>query len=106
MTSAFFGQRLLEPVGPLVNSEYYPGWLTHWSESGFARVNSTQVAKTLEEQLKLNASVNFYMFHGGTNFGFTSGSYNSTILKLNQDENVLFLKPDLLNRLFVVPEHE
>ena len=23
-------QRLFEPRGPLVNSEYYPGWLDHW----------------------------------------------------------------------------
>ena len=23
-------QRLFEPTGPLVNSEYYPGWLDHW----------------------------------------------------------------------------
>ena len=58
--------------GPLVNSEYYPGWLTHWAEP-FQRVDANNVVKTLDKMLSLNVSVNFYMFFGGTNFGFTSG---------------------------------
>lgn len=29
---AFEAMRLFEPRGPLVNSEYYPGWLDHWGE--------------------------------------------------------------------------
>lgn len=27
---AFASQRRFAPRGPLVNSEYYPGWLDHW----------------------------------------------------------------------------
>ncbi|XP_058801911.1 uncharacterized protein LOC131670377 [Phymastichus coffea] len=61
------------PKGPYVNSEYYPGWLTHWGEN-FQRVGTEGVAQTLDEMLAYNASVNFYMFYGGTNFGFTSGA--------------------------------
>jgi Glycosyl hydrolases family 35 len=30
MRPAFDSQRLFEPRGPLVNSEFYPGWLDHW----------------------------------------------------------------------------
>lgn len=61
-----------QPYGPLVNSEYYPGWLTHWGEK-LASVNTSAVVKTLKGLLDYNASVNFYIFVGGTNFGFTSG---------------------------------
>lgn len=64
--------RKFAPHGPLVNSEYYPGWLTHWNES-FQKVDTWPVVKTLDEMLKTGANVNFYMFHGGTNFGFTAG---------------------------------
>ena len=55
-----------------MNSEFYPGWLTHWNES-VQQIETNSVVKTLDEMLALNASVNFYMFYGGTNFGFTSG---------------------------------
>ncbi|KAA0199146.1 hypothetical protein HAZT_HAZT000072, partial [Hyalella azteca] len=30
LTEAFRAQRLFEPRGPLMNSEFYPGWLDHW----------------------------------------------------------------------------
>ncbi|XP_076754482.1 beta-galactosidase isoform X1 [Xylocopa sonorina] len=73
VTKNFQMMRLYQPRGPLVNSEFYPGWLTHWQEP-FQRVNSGAVVKTLDEMLSLGASVNIYMFHGGTNFGYTSGA--------------------------------
>lgn len=66
-------QRDYEPHGPLVNSEFYTGWLDWWGYPHQTR-NATQVAQTLDAILKLNASVNMYMFEGGTNFGFWSGS--------------------------------
>lgn len=37
-------------------------------------VSSLQVvAKTLDDMLAMNASVNMYMFHGGTSFGLKAG---------------------------------
>lgn len=65
--------RKYEPKGPLVNAEYYPGWLTHWHEP-MARVDTRGVTESLRSMLNANASVNFYMFYGGTNFGFTAGA--------------------------------
>ncbi|KAL7301481.1 hypothetical protein TKK_0005919 [Trichogramma kaykai] len=65
--------RQYSPKGPLVNSEYYTGWLTHWNET-FQRTDADYVAAYLDEMLARNFSVNFYMFIGGTNFGFTSGA--------------------------------
>ncbi|XP_032676709.1 beta-galactosidase isoform X2 [Odontomachus brunneus] len=73
VTKAFESMRAIQPQGPLVNSEYYPGWLTHWGES-FQRVKTNAVVKTLNDMLKMGASVNIYMFYGGTNFGLTSGA--------------------------------
>ncbi|GAB0088674.1 Beta-galactosidase [Sergentomyia squamirostris] len=67
-----------QPKGPLVNSEYYPGWLTHWQES-MQRVDTERVVKTLEDILRDQASVNIYMFFGGTNFGFTAGANDGGI---------------------------
>lgn len=61
-----------------MNSEFYPGWLTHWGE-GFQRVATAPVVATLDDMLRTNASFNFYMFHGGTNFDFTAGLYFSVM---------------------------
>ncbi|XP_058116707.1 beta-galactosidase-like [Anopheles ziemanni] len=70
-----FWQRLRKflPKGPLVNAEYYPGWLTHWMEPT-ARVDADMVVSSLRLMLNQKVNVNFYMFFGGTNFGFTAGA--------------------------------
>ncbi|XP_074685006.1 beta-galactosidase-1-like protein isoform X2 [Strix aluco] len=73
VTEAFGAQRQVEPKGPLVNSEYYTGWLDYWGEA-HASTSSAQVAQGLEDMLQLGASVNMYMFHGGTNFAYWSGA--------------------------------
>lgn len=65
--------RKYEKRGPLVNSEFYPGWLAHWQEPP-PIIHSDDVVKQMKVMLSLNASFSFYMFHGGTNFGFTSGA--------------------------------
>jgi len=62
--------------GPYMVAEFYPGWLDHWGEP-FVRVGTEQVTKQVETYLKNEVNFNFYMVHGGTNFGFTSGAnYN------------------------------
>ena len=65
--------RKFSPKGPLVNTEFYPGWLDRWSEH-FQRRSAKNVARTLDKMLSMNASVNFYMYEGGTNFGFMNGA--------------------------------
>ncbi|XP_060572131.1 beta-galactosidase-like isoform X1 [Ruditapes philippinarum] len=66
-------QRHKEPKGPLVNSEYYTGWLDHWGQN-HSTVPTAAVAKSLDLMLALGANVNMYMFEGGTNFGFWNGA--------------------------------
>ncbi|XP_034544344.1 beta-galactosidase [Notolabrus celidotus] len=73
VTAAFDAQRHAEPHGPLVNSEFYTGWLDHWG-SRHSVVSSTRVTKSLNEILSMGANVNLYMFIGGTNFGYWNGA--------------------------------
>jgi beta-galactosidase len=53
--------------------EFWNGWFDHWGEKHHAR-DASDVADVLDRMLAMGASVNFYMFHGGTNFGFMNGS--------------------------------
>ena len=71
---AFAVMRKFSPRGPLVNTEFYPGWLDRWSVPHQTRP-AADVAKTFDKMLSMNASVNFYMYEGGTNFGFMNGAY-------------------------------
>ncbi|MCS3530976.1 beta-galactosidase family protein [Chryseobacterium sp. JUb7] len=62
--------------GPYMIAEFYPGWLTHWGE-GFPRTKTDGIVRLTKDFLKNGVSFNYYMIHGGTNFGFTSGAnYN------------------------------
>ncbi|XP_066506652.1 beta-galactosidase isoform X2 [Hoplias malabaricus] len=73
VTAAFEAQRHAEPYGPLVNSEFYTGWLDHWG-GHHSVVPTSVVVKVLNEMLEMGASVNMYMFIGGTNFGYWNGA--------------------------------
>ncbi|NXT10600.1 GLB1L protein, partial [Prunella fulvescens] len=57
VTEAFGAQRRVEPKGPLVNSEYYTGWLDYWGEA-HASTSAAWVARGLEDMLQLGASIN------------------------------------------------
>lgn len=59
--------------GPYMVAEFYPGWLMHWAED-FPYRSPEQITRETEEFLKNDVSFNYYMVHGGTNFGFTSGA--------------------------------
>ncbi|CAL1582387.1 unnamed protein product [Knipowitschia caucasica] len=74
---AFKRQRRFEPRGPLVNSEFYTGWLDHWGDP-HAMVGTEKIIRVLSEMLVLGANVNMYMFEGGTNFGYWNGADHDT----------------------------
>ncbi len=64
--------------GPYMVAEFYPGWLIHWNEP-FPDVSASRIARQTEKYLQNDVSINYYMVHGGTNFGFTSGAnYDKT----------------------------
>ncbi len=61
------------PDGPSMCTEFWNGWFDHWYEEHHTRP-AADTAQVFGEMLDMGASVNFYMFHGGTNFGFTNGA--------------------------------
>lgn len=65
--------RQVQKKGPLVNSEFYIGWVDYWNEPR-SHIPLKIIEQKLKHFLAINASFNFYMFHGGTNFGLTSGA--------------------------------
>jgi len=64
---------LMRPGQPLFAAEYWPGWFDHWGEPHQTRPIAPQI-DDLNTILSRGASVNLYMFHGGTSFGFMSGA--------------------------------
>ncbi|MHC5269835.1 glycoside hydrolase family 35 protein [Enterococcus sp. LJL98] len=69
-------QRLREFHGekkPLMVMEFWIGWFDAWGNEKHHTTSIEEAAKELADTLE-EGSVNFYMFHGGTNFGFTSGA--------------------------------
>jgi len=86
---AFEILRRHQPEGPLMCMEFWNGWFDHWGAEHHTR-DPEDAAAALDDQLRLGASVNFYMFHGGTNFGFMSGAncgaaYQPTITSYDYD---------------------
>ncbi|MCD7901486.1 MAG: beta-galactosidase [Bacteroides sp.] len=82
--------------GPYMVAEFYPRWLAHWAEPHPA-IDASNIARKTEEYLHKNVSFNFYMVHGGTNFGFTSGA--------NYDKNH-DIQPDLTSYDYDAPISE
>lgn len=65
-------------IGPLMCMEFWIGWFNNWG-SELKRRDSKDASKELKDMLDVG-SVNIYMFHGGTNFGFFNGcSYHNGI---------------------------
>lgn len=64
--------RKIQPKGPLVNSEFYVGWITYWGKQ-WSTTEIKPIVSTISTLLKSDVSFNMYMFHGGSNFGFSAG---------------------------------
>ncbi|MEG0774191.1 beta-galactosidase [Clostridium sp.] len=75
---AFNKLREYEKEGPLMCMEFWNGWFDHWGKHHHT-TDKQVVVKTFEDMLEAGGSVNFYMFHGGTNFGFYNGANHSEV---------------------------
>lgn len=62
-----------KPNQPLMCGEFWGGWFNHWYGENHPR-KSQVIADMIDEFFEVNSSFNLYMFHGGTNFGFTNGA--------------------------------
>ncbi len=83
-------------IGPYMVAEFYPGWLDHWGEP-FNKIPAADIATQTEVFLKNGVSFNFYMAHGGTNFGFTSGA------NYNEEQDI---QPDITSYDYDAPVSE
>jgi len=63
----------VNPNVPSFCSELYPGWLTHWGEK-WQRPDTTDLLKDVKWLMDNKKSFNFYVIHGGTNFGWWAGA--------------------------------
>lgn len=70
---AFAVVRRRRPNQPLFCGEFWDGWFDHWYDAHHAR-DAAETAQTVDKMLEMGASINLYMFHGGTNFGFCNGA--------------------------------
>jgi beta-galactosidase len=78
-----------QPAGPLMCAEFWNGWFDNWGTHHHT-TDAAASAAELDALLSAGASVNIYMFHGGTNFGFTNGAndkgiYEPTITSYDYD---------------------
>ncbi|NQD88177.1 beta-galactosidase [Paenarthrobacter sp. CM16] len=123
-----FGSRSLErlgflrerqPTGPLMCAEFWNGWFDNWGTHHHT-TDAAASAAELDALLTAGASVNIYMFHGGTNFGFTNGAndkgiYEPTITSYDYDAPLsedghptakYFAFRDVIAKHFPVPAEE
>jgi beta-galactosidase len=63
----------LRPDGPRMSGEYWAGWFDHWGGKHYDADSAGEVTE-LGWILSHGYSVNIYMFHGGTNFGWMNGA--------------------------------
>ncbi len=72
--------RQAQPTGPLMCSEFWDGWFDSWGEHHHT-TPAADSAADLDVLLAAGGSVNVYMFHGGTNFGFTNGANDKGVYR-------------------------
>ncbi len=61
------------PGQPKMCGEFWDGWFDHWYEEHHVRTDGSDIGE-MRTMLDLGGNFNMYMFHGGTNFGFTNGA--------------------------------
>ena len=64
--------RMKQPDAPLLVTEFWGGWFDRWGREHQTR-NPWEVARKALEVLGCGSQYNYYMWHGGTNFGFMGG---------------------------------
>ncbi len=71
--NAFAKLRQVQPHGPLMSGEFYPGWFDTWG-SPHHLGNTPQYLEDIKYMLEQKASFSLYMAHGGTTFGMWAGA--------------------------------
>uniref|UniRef100_A0A8D1VUS0 Beta-galactosidase n=1 Tax=Sus scrofa TaxID=9823 RepID=A0A8D1VUS0_PIG len=63
----------VQGVRPKMVMEYWTGWFDSWGGPHHI-LDTSEVLRTVSAIIDAGASINLYMFHGGTNFGFINGA--------------------------------
>lgn len=75
--NGFRDLKTYQPDKPLMCGEQWCGWFDHFFEKHH-HSNAAYTKKTMPKMLngffEADANFNFYMFHGGTNFGYMAGA--------------------------------
>ena len=119
-----------QPDKPLMISEAWVGGIQFWGKSFSINNNIGKHVEFFRQALQINVVVNFYMFCGGTNFGFFSGAeavnknhsymplmtsydYDAPISEEGTPREKYFALRDVLDeylekppRAHIAPEHE
>lgn len=98
---------------PLMCMEFWDGWFNRWKEPIITR-DAADLAMEVE-QLLPRASINLYMFQGGTNFGFyngcsargnsdlpqiTSYNYDAVLTEWGQPTDKFYRLRDVVRKLY------
>ncbi|XP_029028978.1 beta-galactosidase-1-like protein 2 isoform X2 [Betta splendens] len=80
---------MIQPNSPAIVMDYWTGWYDMWGNLHHVLPPEDMVS-TVREILRRGMSVNLYMFHGGSSFGFMSGaltdpSYKSIVPSYDYD---------------------
>ncbi|KAH0516514.1 Beta-galactosidase-1-like protein 2 [Microtus ochrogaster] len=85
----------IQGIQPKMVMEYWTGWFDSWGGSHNI-LDSSEVLQTVSAIIKAGSSINLYMFHGGTNFGFINGAmhfndYKADVTSYGKYPNWFFL---------------
>lgn len=62
-----------QPDAPVLHIEFWIGMFSHWGKPAM-KYPTEYVRKEIKKHLEKHMNFCLYMFHGGTNFGFTNGA--------------------------------
>ncbi len=68
--------RASQPDAPMLTTEFWTGWFDSWG-APHQRKDDREVARRALEILGCGSQINYYMWHGGTNFAFWGSRLSS-----------------------------
>ncbi|KAI5699989.1 hypothetical protein M8J75_012398 [Diaphorina citri] len=64
----------MQPNKPLMVMEWWTGWFDTWAKNRHNTFPTNEYEMTLQSLLEYPVSLNLFMFHGGTSWGFYNGA--------------------------------
>ncbi|KAH9366330.1 hypothetical protein HPB48_006218 [Haemaphysalis longicornis] len=77
---------MVKKGGPILVPEYYTGWMDYWGWN-HNKEDPKDIVRTFKKMMDQGANVIFYLYHGGTSFGFKAGTSAGSPLVTSYDYN-------------------